>query len=169
MNEQQFELRLKNVEEWQKKKDAQQIKFPLDVESQVILNKYFMAITKFINYEVVGAAAHTVYLYLGSQENQNFQVSQQTIFQYTVNVTSNKLTVPDVPETVGFVEDAGVHLNTTAAGTLPAPLAVNTTYYIKSLSKSVSGFRFVLAATPGGATINITTTGDGPQYIEADT
>jgi hypothetical protein len=151
--------RLEAVEKWQADRTAEQITFPLDYRSQETLGKYFMHITNLINYEVVGAAAHTIYSFLGTQDGQNFQLSPQTIFPYSANVSANTLTT-----TVNFAEDTAVHLNTTAGGTFPAPLAVNTTYYVLN----TTGSTFQLALTVGGAAINITSTGTGPQFIEAD-
>ncbi len=164
-NYQQLAQRVASLEKWKLEKEAQQIKFPLDVQSKNILNQYFMSIGSLILYEVVGAATHPVYLYLGSQGGQPFQVSPQSIFLYSVNVTTNELTVT---ANNTFEEDQQVHVYSTPTGTFPAPLAINTTYYIKNLTRTASGTTFVLALTAGGATINITTTGDGPQYIEAD-
>lgn len=155
--------RITALEKWKAEKEAQQIKFPLDVQSVAILNKYFMRIDNAILYEVVGAAAHPVQLYLGNQDGQTFQVTPQTIYQYSVNVSSNQLTVT---QNNSFYEDQEVHVYSTPTGSFPSPLAVNTTYFIKNLSKNSSGTTFVLSLTSGGATINITTTGDGAQYIE---
>jgi uncharacterized phiE125 gp8 family phage protein len=44
---------------------------------------------------------------------------------------------------------------------LPAPLAVGTTYYVKTAAAGV----YTLAATAGGATIDLTTTGTGTAFI----
>lgn len=53
---------------------------------------------------------------------------------------------------------------TNSGGALPAPLAADTDYYIKTLPTATS---FTLAATAGGATIDITTAGTGQSYIGA--
>lgn len=50
-----------------------------------------------------------------------------------------------------------VYLTTTSA--LPAGLAANTVYYLIAVSRDAQTFQ--LAATPGGAAINVTTTGTG--------
>lgn len=54
---------------------------------------------------------------------------------------------------------SAVRLTTT--GTLPAPLALATTYYVRDKSANVRK----LAATSGGAAIDITTAGDGTHTI----
>lgn len=54
----------------------------------------------------------------------------------------------------------------TTTGTLPAPLAVGTTYYISiTPATPVDRNNYRLAATPGGATINITAAGTGVHTI----
>lgn len=162
-NYQSLANRVAALEKWKTEKEAQQIKFPLDVQSVTILNKYFMRINETVLYEVVGAAAHPVTIYLGTQDTIPFQITPQNIYPYTVNVTTNELTVTT---NNSFYEDQEVYVYTTPTGSYPNPLAVNTTYFIKSISKSASGTVFVLSLTSGGATINITSNGSGPQYIQ---
>lgn len=155
--------RIAALEKWKTEKEAQQIKFPLDVQSVAILNKYFMRIDSTVLYEVVGAAAHPVTVYLGNQDGLPFEITPQNIYPYTVNVTTNELTVTT---NNSFFEDQEVYVFTTPSGSFPSPLDVNIPYFIKSISKTASGTVFVLSLTPGGATINITTNGTGPQYIQ---
>lgn len=59
-----------------------------------------------------------------------------------------------------FHDDSPVQVKTT--GTLPAPLAADTTYYVRD--RGVSTFK--LAATLGGAAIDITTDGTGQHSIK---
>lgn len=61
----------------------------------------------------------------------------------------------------GYSDNQAVTLTT--SGTLPAPLATATTYYMRDVGTNV--YFFKLAATAGGAAINITTTGSGTQNI----
>jgi hypothetical protein len=61
----------------------------------------------------------------------------------------------------GYSDEQAVTLTT--SGTLPAPLATATTYYMRDVSTNV--FFFKLATTAGGAAINITTVGSGTQNI----
>lgn len=55
----------------------------------------------------------------------------------------------------GLENDDAVNVRAVEGGTLSAPLASGVTYYAKRLSNST----FQLAATPGGAAINLTTDG----------
>lgn len=159
-NETGLASRVAALEQWQKERQAQQIVFPLDINSQNILAPYFMHINSLINYEVVGAASHTVFLYLGTQGSQNFEISQQTIFPYTVNTISNVFT----STSNSFINGTQVSVFCTATGSFPAPLAINTTYFVINST----GATFQLSATSGGSAIDITTAGVGAQYIQAN-
>ena len=55
----------------------------------------------------------------------------------------------------GLADDAEVTVRPATGGTLPSPLVAGTTYYAIALSSS----RFQLAATAGGAAINLTSVG----------
>lgn len=55
----------------------------------------------------------------------------------------------------GFEDDTQVTVRAAEGGTLSAPLSESTTYYVKRVSNS----KFQLAATAGGAAINITSDG----------
>jgi hypothetical protein len=55
----------------------------------------------------------------------------------------------------GFGPDQRAQVRPTAGGSLPAPLSAGTVYYAIPVSESLLS----LAATPGGAAINLTTTG----------
>lgn len=57
----------------------------------------------------------------------------------------------------GYSDEQAVTLTT--SGVLPSPLLTATTYYMRDVSTNV--YFFKLAATAGGAAINITTTGSG--------
>lgn len=63
---------------------------------------------------------------------------------------------------------AGQAVQFTTTGALPAPLAVNTTYYV--ISAGLSGSQFEISATVGGTAINTTNAGSGthtgwPTYL----
>lgn len=53
---------------------------------------------------------------------------------------------------------------TNSGGALPAPLVVDTDYYIQSLPTPTS---FTLSATPGGAVLDLTSAGTGYNYLGA--
>lgn len=57
----------------------------------------------------------------------------------------------------------GMALTFTTTGTLPSPLAINTTYY--AVNSSNPGSYCQLSATPGGAVIDITTNGGGVHTV----
>ncbi len=154
MDTTELQQRIEALEQWKAERERQQITFPLDIQSRIILGEHFMHILKTINYEVVGAAAHMISTYMGSQGTQNFELNPQTIFSYTANITTDTLTT-----TVNFANDTDVYLYTD--DTYPAPFAVNTIYYVVNST----GNTFQLALTVGGAAINITTIGSGAQYI----
>lgn len=154
-----LEARVAALEQWKSDRETQQISFPLDFQSQQILGEYLMRISSLINYEVVGAASHTVFLFLGNQGKQNFQISTQTLFPYTVNTSTSTITT-----STNFTNGTRVHFNSTATGSFPNPLTINTSYFIVNSA----GSTFQVSATSGGSPITLTSVGTGSQYIEAD-
>lgn len=68
-----------------------------------------------------------------------------------INSTTNAITLRDH----GFAADDPITLRAEAGGSLPSPLAANTTYYALPLTADT----LQLAATAGGAAIDLTTTG----------
>lgn len=79
---------------------------------------------------------------------------------FTVNASTDIVTCGDVALSCG--NDTAVRVKST--GTLPAPLAENTTYYLRDVTSST----FKLAATAGGAAIDLTDTGTGTHRISND-
>lgn len=166
MDNQNLLKRIEALEKWKADRERQQIVFPLDFQSQTILANYFMRIIDVYTYEIIGAEAHVATVYVGEQTKTfgdkgqvNFQVQQINIFPYTVNATSNILTVPGGQR---FEDDTAILVYSEPNGTLPNPLAINTTYYVISST----GTSFKLSATVGGAEIDITDIGTGRQFIE---
>jgi len=80
-------------------------------------------------------------------------LSRQT---FTANTSTEVITWATYSPTNG---DA---VRVSSTGTLPAPLVAGTTYYVRSAAGTTSQ----LAATVGGAAINLTTTGTGTHSIE---
>lgn len=80
--------------------------------------------------------------------------------RFSADATANTLTVTGP---VTWAVDAPVRLSNSggASGALPAPLATGTTYYVKTASSGV----YTLAATPGGAEIDLTDAGTGTHFI----
>lgn len=149
-----LQQRIENIEKWQREKDAQQIKYPLDVRSVAILQKYFMRIIDTIFTEG-GAGGNTFVNYLGSQDEKVFLVAQNTFFPYQVDVASNVFTTSNVE----MQDDMMVYV--ASSGTPPSPLDTLVQYFVVN----ASGKTFQLSLTQGGAAINITDTGSGNQYL----
>ncbi len=147
--------RVEALEKWKAQKTAQQIAYPLDIQSQTILQKYFMSISDIYNYILYGASDHATSAYIGKQGNLAFQITPQTLFKYTVIPSTDVFTVIGTR----FVNDEAVLVTTD--DTLPAPLIGTTTYYVISASNQT----FKLSLTVGGAAVNITTAGTGSQFI----
>lgn len=74
---------------------------------------------------------------------------------FTVDAGTNVFTCTDC----GLVN--GQRIKVSSTGTLPAPLAVDTYYYVRSMA----GDTFKLALTRGGAEIDITDTGTGTHTL----
>ena len=156
MDNQDLIKRIEELEKWKAQREQQQITYPLDVNSQVILGKYFMHIVSAIT-TVGGAAGHEFTTYLGQQGQINFQIgTENDLVSYTVNVSTDYLTVSSY---LRFFNDTAVVVAT--EDTAPSPLVVGTTYYVINSD----GTTFQLSATMGGAAINITDTGTGRQFI----
>lgn len=78
----------------------------------------------------------------------------QQAYAFTVSTGTDVLTTSAAH---GWANGTAVEVDTTFTGVLPAPLAVGATYY----ARDVSGSTLKLAATLGGAAIDITTAGTG--------
>lgn len=146
--------RIEALEKWKAERERQQISFPLDFQSQVILRNYFMAITGVVK-TIGGASGNEFTTYIGQQGPYPFQVGADTFIPYTVNVSANTLTV----QKVAFQDDMQVYVTT--SGTPPSPLDTVTNYFVVNST----GLTFKLSLTQGGAPIDITDDGDGSQYI----
>lgn len=82
-------------------------------------------------------------------------VGQRARAVASVDATANTLEVAGH----GLAEETPVQLQVDASSTLPAPLSASTVYYAKLVTDSDSLLQ--LAATPGGAAINLTNVGAG--------
>lgn len=151
---QQLEARIRELEKYVAERKRQQISFPLDVQSRIILQNYFMSITGVVK-TVGGVSGNEFISYIGQQGDFPFEVSYNTFIPYTVNVSSNVLTV----QRIAFQDDQMVYVST--SGTPPSPLDTVTNYFVVNSS----GLTFQLSLTQGGAPIDITDDGDGSQYI----
>lgn len=153
--------RIKELEKWKAEKERQQIKFPLDIQSQNILNKYFLSKTK--AFDTLASATGFEVSYIVVKQDGNSYVASVLpyLYSFIASTSTDELAVTNVLNPLDvpvFADTQPVRFETT--GTLPAPLALGTTYYVK-----VGGSSFDVASTPGGASINITSTGTGVHYI----
>lgn len=78
---------------------------------------------------------------------------------WSVDASSNRITLGGC----GLELDAPLQFVAGDAGALPAPLSANTVYYARPIADSDSLFE--VAATPGGAAIDLTTAGTMPFYV----
>lgn len=163
MDPNQFESRVAALEQWKEDRIRQQIVYPLDFESQTILNKYFISnVGSIVFTSVSGQEFRSILL---QQDGKiNIVNAYEQLIRYTVNTTTNILTLgPDViTGSQGILaNDAQVYVSTT--DTPPAPLQTAVPYYVVSST----GTTIKLSLTVGGAAIDITTAGVGTQYISS--
>lgn len=151
-------------------KDRQQITYPLDIQSIQVLNNYFMRLNDVI-LTTGGVGGIVTISFIGTQNQlktsnnklnvspARFVVSENTYVPYTVNTTSNIISI--VPgNRFQFVDDETVYFQT--EDTLPSPLGAGTYYVINA---AADGKSFKVSASLGGAEVNITDTGTGKQYV----
>lgn len=161
MNNEELIRRIENLENWKRERERQQIVFPIDLESLSILARYFMNITGTVISEG-GAGGNTFFEYIGQQGGESFAVSRDGYLPYSVNTSTNVVTVlpnkiiRDFPDDMQVLVAVG-DIN----GAPPSPLSMGTTYYVINST----GLSFELSASLGGAAINITDTGVGAQYL----
>jgi hypothetical protein len=159
MDNQSLQKRIEELEKWKAEKEKQQIKFPLDVNSIIILNKYFMSLYATSTY-IGGAGGNTFVNYIGKQDDRVFQVSKNTFIKYTVNITTNYLTIAG-----GERFDTNMQVYFSTSDTAPSPIDTTgvTDYFI--INASSDGQTFQISTTMGGSAVDITNTGVGEQYI----
>lgn len=157
---QQLENRIAELEKWKADRTAQQITFPLDNKSIDILRKHFIHYISTIGYDA-GAGANHFEEYLAMQGGLLFGLLPPSLVPYTANATSNYITTHQISGNLKFFDGFPVVLY--SDGTAPAGLTAGglTTYYVRDSD----GYTFKLAATLGGAAIDITDIGSGRQFI----
>lgn len=146
-------VRIEALEEWKRQREQQQVTFPLDPVSIEVLQKYFMRILGTVVY--AAPSGNEFVNYIGKQEDFEFAVARNPYMSYTVNATSNVFTLFNN----SLVDDTQVTFY--SEDTIPGPLVAGVTYYVVN----ASGNTFKVAATQGGAAIDITDTGTGRQYV----
>lgn len=148
--------RIERLEQWKAQRERQQFTYPVDPTSIAVLQNYFMRINS--EYETLGGISGNLYTtYVGSQGNMVFEVTQSLLSPYTVDTSSDTLTV----SSGRFEADRLVYFAT--SDTFPSPLDSVTSYYTVNVSNG--GTSFQVSLTVGGAAVNITTTGTGRQFV----
>lgn len=143
---------------WKKARETQQLTLPLDPKSLAILSEQFMRIISTVRTE--GGVAQNIFTtYIGQQGNIEFEVYPVSLVSYTVDISTNYLRTSGYTK---FWDDQPVVVDTDEGGVPPSPLSELATYYVRD---SLDGHEFKLAATVGGAAINITDIGSGRQFI----
>lgn len=155
----ELKKQVKDLTDWKEARMKQQVTAPFDLQSQRVLNKYFMSIFNTFTYKG-GAGSNSFQTFIGKQDNLLFSVDPPTLNIYTVNPTSNVLTISS--GNLKYYDTQTVTLFTD--GTAPNPLSagLGIIYYVRD---STDGVNFKLALTSGGAAIDITNTGSGTQFI----
>jgi hypothetical protein len=166
MNEQE-KRQLNELLEWKRQKERQQISFPLDIESQKILSKYFLPI-KGYGYLLNATASNDYVVGLAETEINNASVP------LTFDIYLKKHYVDTATDTIysdkhGFVNDQQVYF--LAKGSLPYDSTqavsvaggLDTVVPLYVISSTTNSFK--VSTTIGGSAVDITSTGVGDQYV----
>lgn len=101
----------------------------------------------------------------GASDTESFENAWPDML-FFADAESNECTAPTMPS-FGPPPD-GFPVTILTTGGYPGGLIENRTYYLKNVSAFGGGFTFELSLTNGGATVNITSAGDGSHYLHAD-
>lgn len=156
-----LQARVDELEKYVADRKRQQIVYPIDKESLEVLSRYVMRITGSYVYEG-GAAARPFLVYEGIQGSSRFEVGPAS-FEYVADPSSDTIRILHPATNNVFANDMTVSLLST--DTPPGGLSALglTTYYV--VSAASNGYTFKLSATLGGAAIDITSAGNGRQFI----
>lgn len=168
--------RLDRLEKWQSEREEQQIKFPLDANSLSVLNKYYLHIIDI--YPTFGGAAGKSFVnFVGQQDNiptkllndsngvasgfalNKFNIQQLNLLPYSVDATTDKLTLADDLAIDSDGMYATFYTNDAAPGGITAGLGTPA-YKLNN----VLDLTFQIQDTNGG-TVNITSAGTGRQFL----
>jgi hypothetical protein len=143
---QQLERRVAELEKYVTEKKKKQISYPLDLESILILQQFFMRITDSYSLYKGGAGSNEFPVFIGKQNTMTFEVSAPTTTGYTVNISTDYITTNGV--NFKYWNNDIVAVATTEL--VPTPLVAGTAYYVINSD----GFTFQLSASLAGAAIN---------------
>lgn len=151
----QLKANVQDLMSWKTMHDRQQVSFPIDTNSQLILRKYLPVITDTVN--SVGASGLEFPLVtILSQDNKKYYFQPTfPFYQFTANITADTLFVSD------HIFNNNDILSVYTTDTLPSPLLNGINYYVVNSS----GNSFQLSLSSGGSAIDLTTIGTGNQYI----
>lgn len=151
------------LKKWKAERMQQQITFPLDKVSQEALSKYFLSITK--TFITMGAGSEEFINMICRQGKDGFRaVSENPIIGFTATPSTDRVNLyfNVLNDSQGAFND-GDRVSLFSSDTPPGGLSLAGTYYVRD----VSGTTVKLAATLGGAAINITDAGTGEHYLQA--
>lgn len=145
--------RLRRVEEWMEQRIAQQITFPFDVQSQKILNRYFLA--KVGNLDFTSFSGNIFPNIIIEQNGHQYVLSvQENLILFTVDTGANTLLLgQNITTGQQGTFDNGDQVILSTTDDLPAPLVDGAPYYVVD---STNGGKTIKLATPDG---NYTLTG----------
>lgn len=149
--------------EWKKKREDQQIVYPIDETSLAILSDLFLS-RKASLLSFTNPSGLEFESLLVSQGRSTYLLSLgQPVYTITVDTSTDVFTIgQDIATGVqGFVSD-GQQWLVLATNLAPDPLSSGTSYYI--VNSDAQGRTFQLSLTFGGTPIDITTSGDGVYF-----
>lgn len=129
----QLQNRVEELERWKQEKTTQQISYPLDNESFVILNKYFLSFVDVFNF--VGATGFEISNLLVKQDSKLYAL--RTVFPFLYFFSADDETdflsigLNLEGNTQGsFQVENEIKVYTTETGTLPSPLSSTSLYTV---------------------------------------
>lgn len=153
----ELERKVADLEKWKKQREQQQITYPLDFQSQQVLNKYFLTKIEDITYSA-GMAGGFFRFVLVEQDGQIEALQAvATLTRYTANPTTDFVTAAS-----GVWVD-GQQIIVISTDIAPSPLTSGNAYFV--VNATSDGKSFQLEATFGGGALDITDTGTGQQYF----
>lgn len=113
---------------------------------------------------VAGVGANEFTYYIGRQNGTQFQfqVEADTFIPYSVNVSTNFLTVSP---RIQFQEDMQVYFSTSDSAPSPIDTSGITQYFVINASSNGVNFQITTVQGSAGDIVNITDNGTGQQYI----
>lgn len=159
-----MEERVRALEQYVEERKQQQITSPLDVKSQVILNEYFLSITRAFLF--TNPSGMDFVYFIAKQGDKTAVISgQNNLISYVPNSTANTFNagtnVVSGQQITDMADDVMIVLWTT--DTMPAGLSTGGAIYYTVNS---TGSTFQVSLTLGGAAINFTSNGVGQQFYE---